>query len=86
MEHGEKLMTIPHESHPGWSKAISGHASHNYEFLATKILMGRLTLDYNRDHSPEAVRKSVAELRTFFEKNKDVPKVQADLKKIFGEA
>ena len=78
-------MTIPNESHPGWARAISGQAAHHYEYLATNILIGRLTLLYHKDSSPAAVRKSVTDLRTFFEKNKDVPKVQADLNKIFGE-
>jgi hypothetical protein len=79
-------MIIPDETHPGWVRAISGHGSPNYELLATKILIGRLTLTYEIDPSPETTRKSVTELRTFFERNIDLPKTQADLKKIFNEA
>jgi len=78
-------MIIPDESDPGWVMAISGQKSPKYELLATKILLGRLTLIYEMNPSPETIRKGVAELRAFFLRNKDVPKVQADLKKIFGE-
>jgi hypothetical protein len=79
-------MIIPDDHHPGWIKAISGQKTPNYELLATKILIGRLTLTYEIDPSPETTRKSVSELRTFFERNIDLPKAQADLKRIFDEA
>jgi hypothetical protein len=79
-------MLIPDESDPGWVKAISGQESPKYELLATKILLGRLTVIYEMNPSPETTRKSVAELRAYFERNKDVPKAQADLGKIFSEA
>ncbi len=79
-------MIIPPESDPRWIRAISGEENPSYELLATKILLGRLTLLYKMTPSPEITRKSVAELRDFFERNKDLPKAQADLKKIFNEA
>ncbi len=79
-------MIIPDETHPGWVRAISGQENPNYELLATKILIGRLTLTYEIDPSLETTRKSVGELRTFFERNIDLAKAQADLKKIFSEA
>lgn len=78
-------MMIPDESNPGWVRAISGQDYPKYELLATKILLGRLTLIYEMDPSPETTRKSVAELRAFFMRNEDTPKAQADLVKIFGE-
>lgn len=79
-------MIIPDESDPGWVKAISGQESPKYELLATKILLGRLTLIFEMNPSPETTQKSVAELRAYFERNKDLPKAQADLMKIFGES
>lgn len=78
-------MKVPNESHPGWVKAISGKESYAYEFLATKILMGRLNLLYQRNPSPETIKSCVTELRSFFEKNQHIPKAQADLIKIFGD-
>jgi hypothetical protein len=79
-------MNIPDESDPGWIKAISGLEPPKYELLATKILLGRLTLIFEMDPSPETTRKSVLELRAYFTRNEDVPKAQADLSKIFSEA
>jgi len=79
-------MIIPEETDPCWIKAISGKESPKYELLATKIILGRLTLIYEMDSSPETTKKSVSELRTFFIWNKDLPKAQADLKKIFDQA
>jgi hypothetical protein len=75
-------MTIPNESHPGWLKAISGQGNLEFECLATKVIMGRLNQDYRRDPSPGAAKKCAVELRNFFQKNLNLPKVQADLKKI----
>jgi hypothetical protein len=79
-------MIIPDESNPGWIRAISGEEFPKYELLATKIILGRLTLIYEMNPSPENAQKCVAELRNYFIWNKDLPKAQADLKKIFGEA
>jgi len=79
-------MLIPPESDPGWVRIISGQKWLNYEHLATKVIMGRLTITYELNPSPETAKRCVAELRMFFERNKDHPKVQADLKKIFSEA
>jgi len=77
---------IPEESDPCWMKAISGEETPKYELLATKIILGRLTLIYEMDPSPETARKCVNELRSYFLWNKDLPKAQADLSKIFGKA
>ncbi len=79
-------MIIPDESDPSWIRAISGAETPKYELLATKIILGRLTLIYEMDPSPETAQRCVAELRAFFVWNKDLPKAQADLRKIFGEA
>lgn len=79
-------MIIPDESDPRWIRAISGEETPKYELLATKIILGRLTLIYEMDPTPETAQQCVSELRTFFVWNKDLPKAQADLRKIFGEA
>jgi hypothetical protein len=76
-------MIIPDESDPGWVKAISGEDAPQFELLATKILLGRLTLIYEMNATPEITRKSVAELHAYFVRNEDLPKAQADLQKIF---
>jgi hypothetical protein len=78
-------MRVPDESDPGWVRAISGQESPKFELLATKILLGRLTIIYEMDPSPETTQKSAAELRAYFVRNMDVPKAMSDLKIIFGE-
>jgi len=79
-------MIIPDETDPGWMWAISGQDAPHYELLATKILLGRLTIIYEMDSSIETTRKSVAELRAYFVRNMDVPKAMTDLKAIFDKA
>ncbi len=78
-------MQLPAPTHPKWVNVISGADVPPFEFLATKVLLGRLNLEYKKDPSPDKTNKSVLELRAFFEKNSNLPKVQADLNKIFGE-
>ena len=79
-------MIIPDESDPCWFRAISGDESPKFDLLATKIILGRLSLIYQMDPSPETAKKCVAELREYFVWNKDLPKAQGDLRKIFDEA
>ncbi len=75
-------MAIPGETHPGWLKVISGQGDHSMEFLATKLLLGRLNQSYKRDSSPANLKQCVLELREFFQKNEHLPKAQNDLKRI----
>jgi hypothetical protein len=79
-------MNIPDESDPGWVRAISGQVIPKFDLLATKILLGRLALIYEMNPSIETAQKSVVELRAYFLRNKDLPKAQADLQKVFGES
>lgn len=79
-------MFIPDESDPCWLRIISGDEFPKLELLATKILLGRLNLIFEMDPTPETAQRCVAELRAYFVWNKDLPKAQADLRKIFGEA
>ena len=76
-------MVIPEENHPNWAKVISGQLSKNFEFLATKIIIGRLALNYKLNSTSEELKKCIQELRIFFQKHEQMPKAQADLKKIF---
>jgi hypothetical protein len=78
-------MQIPSPSHPAWMKVISGETAPAVDFLAIRILLSRLNLMYRKDSSITNTQNSVNELRTFFEKNINLPKVQSDLSKIIGE-
>ena len=75
-------MEIAAETHPCWMRVISGQGPKNLGFLATKLVLSRLSQAYKRDASPDNFRRCVAELREFFYKNRNLPKVQEDLKKI----
>lgn len=76
-------MSVPEENHPRWAQTILGERSPNFEFLATKVLIGRLVLKYKQTPTPEELKKYVHELRDFFQRHENMPKAQADLMKIF---
>jgi hypothetical protein len=77
-------MDIPSPNHPGWAAVIKGEKSPSFEYLATKILLGRLNLAYRKDPNPKALQDGIAVLREFLRKNSTVPKVQADIRAITG--
>lgn len=78
-------MRLPDTEHPAWLQVISGEKVHPYESLATKIILGRLNLKFRLDSSPEATEQYIQELRGYFEMNLRLPKVQADLARIFDQ-
>jgi hypothetical protein len=78
-------MDVPPVSHPAWKNVVSGKGNHQFEFLATKFLLGYLTLQVKRDSSPQVVQKCAQELHDIFARNVDLISVQRDLIKIFGK-
>lgn len=78
-------MDIPPVSHPAWKNLVSGRERHQFEFLATNLLLGYLSLQVQRDSSPEIVQKCAQELHDIFLRNADLDSVQHDLIKIFGK-
>lgn len=78
-------MDVPPVSHPAWKNIVSGRDQHHFEFLATKFLLGYLTLQIKRDASPQFVQKCAQELHDIFARNVDLASVQRDLIKIFGK-
>ena len=75
-------MDVPMASHPNWKKIIGEQSDVQFDFLATKILLGRLHLKYKQE--PSSISSCIEELREFFVKNENQPKVVADLNKIFN--
>lgn len=69
-------------SHPNWKKIIGEQSDVQFDFLATKILLGRLHLKYKQE--PASISSCIEELREFFIKNENQPKVVSDLNKIFN--
>lgn len=77
-------MDVPPVSHPAWKNLVSGKERHQFEFLATNLLLGYLALQVKRDPSPQIVQKSAQELHDIFVRNADLTSVQRDLIKVFG--
>ena len=78
-------MKIPNATHPKWQALVQGEIKPNIEFLGTKILLSRISVDYRIRPTRELAQKSINELIQLFEKNIKLPKVQNDLIKIFGK-
>ncbi len=77
-------MTVPPPTDPRWSKALSERRKFNFEFLATNMVFTRLAIDARRDTSKENLNRLSREIWELFEKNGHNPKVQNDLKLLFG--
>ena len=78
-------MDVPPVSHPAWKNIVSGRERHQFEFLATNLLLGYLSLQVKRDSSSQIVQKCAQELHDIFVRNADLASVQRDLTKIFGK-
>ena len=77
---------LPLSSDPRWRRVVSGEARPQFEFLAAKILLGRISIGLARDKSPAAIDKGIQDLRALFEKHALMPAAQRDIAKIFGGA
>jgi hypothetical protein len=80
----EVSMAVPGKIDPKWKKLLTGEITPDLNFLAVKMLLGRLNLKYKKDPSNATATACITELVTFFEKNAAMPAAQNDLKKIFG--
>jgi len=77
-------MDIPGHESREWSELVEGKKVIALQFLATRILVGRLVTRYKMEPSPAVKTESIGELHNFFAKNIRLPAVQADLNAIFG--
>lgn len=78
-------MDVPPVSHPAWKNIVSGKERHQFEFLATNLLLGYLSLRVRRDSSPEVIQKCAQELHDIFVRNADLISVERDIIKVFGK-
>lgn len=79
------IMDVPPVSHPAWKNIVSGKERHQFEFLATNLLLGYLSLQVRRDSSPEVLNRCAQELHDIFVRNGDLVSVERDIVKIFGK-
>lgn len=77
-------MGISPQVEPIWSDIITGKVKFDFEFLAAKILQSTLTRSFAKDPTAGNLEKCAKDLRELFIQNSDLPKVQNDLRKIFG--
>ena len=75
-------MKVPPGSHIKWKELLSGSEQYAFAFFPLKMAIGRLqNLIANQTVDQHS---AIQELREIFKKNENLPKVQNDLKKIFG--
>lgn len=75
---------LPEVRDPRWKDIVTGEKKIEPEFVATKILLMRLVLEVKKNPVPAVIAKSSQELHDLLKANLQVPKVQNDIKKIFG--
>lgn len=75
-------MMVPPSSDPIWRDIVTGQVPYSCEFMATKVLLTRIAASVSYDRS--RLGKGIEELRSLFEKNISIPKVQSDLWNLFG--
>lgn len=77
-------MDVPAASHSMWGSIVSGKASFEFEFLATKLILRHLTFQVKENPSPDTVLRCAQELRNVFARNLSLSCVQRDLIQVFG--
>jgi hypothetical protein len=77
-------MTIPPASDIVWKDILLKKKTYDFEFLALKILLGRLSMDIERNPSEENLNKCAEQLHDLFAKNDNLPTANRDLQKIIG--
>ncbi len=77
-------MDVPSVENPVWKDIVSGKVKYQLDFLAAKIMLGRLILKVRNNPSLETLAKCGQELHNLYDQNVDLPCVQRDLARIFG--
>ncbi len=77
-------MFIPPSSNVVWTDLITGKMRCEFEFLALKILLGRISLVLASDQKPETIQKCADDVRNLLSQNVKLASVQRDLYKILG--
>ncbi len=78
------MNSVPPLSDARWSQVLQSPTPFKFEFLATNMVYTRLAILAKRDPSPQNLKKISLELWEVFSKNVHNPKVQNDIKRIFG--
>jgi hypothetical protein len=79
----EANMVVPPATDPHWAHLVQGKLQVQFEFLAVKVMLGRVLATVRADPSPATVTRNAADVREMFAKNAHLPSMQRDLEKIF---
>ncbi len=77
-------MLIPPADDIVWKDLLLKKKSYEFEFLALKMLLGRLIMDIEHDPSPENLTKCAEQLHGLLAQNANLPTAKRDLQKIAG--
>jgi hypothetical protein len=77
-------MTIPPATDIVWKDILLKKKTYDFEFLALKMLLGRLTMEVERDPSQESLAKCATQLHDLLVKNEKLPTANRDIQKIIG--
>jgi hypothetical protein len=75
-------MTIPLASDAIWKDLLFKRKQFDFEFLALKMLLGRLIMSVEHDPSDANVEKCASQLYDMLEKNQHLPSAQHDIQKL----
>ncbi|GBC59438.1 hypothetical protein DENIS_0377 [Desulfonema ishimotonii] len=76
-------ITVPPSTDRIWYDIVTGKVTYQFDFIAAKILMGRLRVKVRHNPGPGVIRSGARELWEVFDKNVRMPSVQKDMKKIW---
>ena len=77
-------MSVPLSTDKVWKDILLGKVKYDFEFLALKIMLGRLLRKIELDPSPATIQKCAEEMCNLFKVNAHLPTAQRDLQKILG--
>lgn len=77
-------MNVPLATDRVWKDILQHKVKHEFEFLALNIMLGRLSLEVERDPSHATLQKCANEIHNLLEKNAHLPSAKRDIQKIMG--
>jgi len=75
-------MNLPNNSDSNWIELLSGNKQVKLQFLATKMLLTRLQVEYKKDN--DSLINLIEELKSFLIKNQNKKVVQEDINQMFS--
>jgi hypothetical protein len=75
---------VPPKSDPIWHDIVSGKTKFALDFLAAKIMLGRLTYQVKNDPTPKTIEECAQAIHDVYAENTNLPSVQIDLNLMFN--